>query len=119
MFTRSELLTLHRGYSQLVNNEISILFSLARPHDVKCERTGILEGISKHCSTAETAKTMVHQVPTWRVLFRLKKILYLEMKCLLIQSFGKEGVSHVISTVTRFSSAFFLDSLGAHYGQSV
>ena len=117
LFSRSELIKLHRGFRYPTDIKLLNLIIKARLHEATEATTKVLKAISKSCNTCQMLGSQPTRFKT--TLPTLKDVkLGREISMDLMFTEGK-AILHIVDTAIRFSSAIFLYSQGQNYGQSV
>ena len=114
LFTRSELLKLHRNFYHPTVTNLMNLIKRAKPEEFNEATRKTLQEIADSCDTCQRSgpKPLRFSVslPDEKDLVFGKEVsvdlMFIDGKALL----------HVVDTATRFSSATFLDSSGQNYG---
>ncbi len=117
LFTKQELLKLHRAFSHPTADKLLNLLKLARPWETDAETKKILEDIAKNCDTCQR-----FSAPPVRFKVTLpteESLVFGDELSLDLMWIDGKAVLHIVDTATRFSAATFLDSNGSTYGQSV
>ena len=117
LFTRSELLKMHRGFSHPTNDKLLNLLKLARPHEMNHDTVKTLEGIKRACDNCQrlgpTPLRFKVSLPS------MEDVKFGEEASMDLMFLDGKAVLHIIDTATRFSTATFLDAHSSSYGQSV
>jgi hypothetical protein len=117
MFTRAELLKLHRNLYHPHTTKLMGLLKRARADEVPKETQNMLHEISKACDTCQRygpkPLRFIASIPTEDAM-----VFGEELSIDLMWVYGG-AVLHIIDTATRFSSSTFLDKYNSNYGQSV
>ncbi len=117
LYTKQELVRIHRHFSHPATDKLLNLLKLARPWETDSETKDILEEIKKNC---ETCQRFAPPPIRFKVTLPTEDELVFgdELSIDLMWIDGKATL-HIIDTATRFSAATFLDSHGENFGQSV
>ena len=113
LFTRSELLRLHRGFQHPHQDKLLNLLKRARPADLDPQTRSILREISESCDTFQ--RLGPRPIRFKATLPSVDDIIFGEELSIDLMFIDSEAILHVVDSATRFSSATFLK----YYEQSV
>ena len=116
LFTKNELIKLHRGFQHPPDEKLLNLIKRARPSECTEETTNMLRRVSENCDTCQR----ISQAPMrFKVTLPSEKdLVFGEELSMDLMFIDRNAILHVLDTATRFSSATFLDSNGSEYGQT-
>ena len=117
LYTKSELLKIHRGFSHPETDKLYKLLKLARPAETNSDTRELLQEIADHCDTCQR-----YSSPPLRFKASMpdeSELVFGDELSIDLMFLDGKAVLHIIDTATRFSAATFLDSHGETYGQSV
>lgn len=110
LFTKSELIKLHRAFSHPNTEKLYNLLKRARPQDLTPDTRKTLSEIAHECRTCQKHSPKPHRYKVTMPPYPdLKFGEELSMDLMWINS---EAVLHIVDTATRFSTATFLDDYG-------
>ena len=117
LFTKKELVKLHKNFSHPASDKLFNLLKLARPWETDDNTKALLEEIAKNCDTCQRFTS-----PPVRFKASLpteEDLVFGDELSIDLMFLDGKAVLHIVDTATRFSAATFLDSHGEKYGQSV
>ena len=117
LFTKSELLTLHRGFSHPTTDKLLDLLKRARPWETDAGTKEVLEQISKACDACQRLGPTPLRFKT--SLPNEEDLIFGDKVSIDLMWVDGKAVLHVVDTATRFSAATFLDANVMDYGHSV
>ena len=117
LFSRSELIKLHRGFRHPTDTKLLNLIRKTRPHEATETTTRVLKEIYKSCNTCQILGSQPTRFKT--TLPTIQDVKFGEEISMDLMFIEGKAILHIVDTATRFSSAIFLDSQGNNYGQSV
>ena len=117
LFSRSEMLKLHRGFRHPTDTKLLNLIRKAPPHEATEATTKVLKEISKSCNAGQRLGSQPTRFKT--TLPALQEVKFGEEISMDLMFIEGKALLHIVDTATRFSSAIFLDSQGHNYRQSV
>ena len=110
LFTRSELLRLHRGFQHPHQDKLLNILKRARPTDLDPQTRSILREISESCDTCQ--RLGPNPIRFKATLPSVDDIIFGEELSIDLMFIDSEAVLHVVDTATRFSAATFLKDYG-------
>jgi len=117
LFTKSELIKLHRGFQHPADDKLFNVLKKARPNEADQETRDVLEQISDACNTCQRFGPA--PVRFKATLPSEDEIVFGEELSIDLMFIDGKAILHIVDTATRFSAATFLDPPNAEYGQSV
>ena len=116
LFTKSELVKLHRNFSHPTSEKLHALLKKARPDETDSKTKAILQEIEQRCEPCQRiARAPIRFKVSLPDEIDLKFCDEVSMDLMFLD--GK-AVLHVIDTAMHFSAATFLDSHVQTYGQT-
>ena len=113
LFTRAELLRLHREFQHPSDDKLLSFLKKARPSEFNGETRKILEEISSACNTCQRLGPKPLRFKG--TLSSGEELIFGEELSIDLMFIDSEAILHIVDTATRFSAAVFL----REYGQSV
>lgn len=117
LFTKTELIKLHKAFYHPANDKLLGLLKKARPD--KCDRRDkfLLEQIKRSC---DTCQRFSQRPRSFKVSFPSHdEIRFGHELSMDLMFINNQSILHIVDTATRFSAATFLDTNGAEYGQTI
>ena len=116
LFTKSELIKIHRGLSHPTTEKTFALLKAARPEETNAETRKVLDHIKKFC---EVCQRTDHPPIRFKVSIPLTDgMKFCDEISMDLMFLDGKAVLHVVDTATHFSTATFLDAHGLEYGQT-
>lgn len=109
LYTKSELLKLHRGFHHPAARRLHALLKRAKVEDLDADTLKVLEEINNACSTCQKFGP---KPVSFKASLPPEKLVFGDELSMDLQWIDGEAVLHVIDTATKFSSATFLDLYG-------
>ena len=99
LFSRSELLKLHRGFRHPTVTKLLNLIRKARPHEATEATTRILKEISKSCNTCQKLGSQTTRIKT--TLPTLQEVKFGEEISMDLMFIEGKAILHIVDTATR------------------
>lgn len=109
LFTKSELLKLHRGFHHPAGKRLHALLTKTKVDNLDHDTLKILAKINKACHTCQKFGS---KPVTFKASLPPNKSVFRDELSLNLQWIDGDAVLHVVDTVTKFSTATFLDQYG-------
>lgn len=109
MYTKSELLKLHRGFHHPAAKRLHALLKKAKVEDLDGETLKTLEEINKACNTCQKFGP---KPVRFKASLPTEELVFGDELSMDLQWIDGEPILHVINTATKFSAATFLETYG-------